>query len=108
MSLRVGIVGATGLVGEELLRVLEERRFPVSGLVPMASARSAGRLVRFHGEQIPVEETSLARLKECDVVFLSAGASVNKHVPLRIGDVFDEQSDIEVHRVAMEIGTRVK
>jgi len=78
MSLRVGIVGATGAVGEELLQVMEQRRFPVGELVPTASARSSGRVVRFQGRDWPVRPLDRAALRECDVVFLSAGAAVSR------------------------------
>src|SRR5688572_28389679 len=78
MSLRVGIVGATGAVGEELLRVLEERRFPVRELLPMASERSDGRAVTFRGEPVKVQRLDVPALKECDVVFLSAGATLSR------------------------------
>ena len=78
MSLRVAIVGATGAVGEELLRILEERRFPVGELLPMASERSAGRFVALGGRQIPVVALDVEALKRCDVAFLSAGASVSR------------------------------
>ena len=50
----VAIVGATGAVGEVLLRVLEERRFPVRELRPLASARSTGASVRFAGRSVEV------------------------------------------------------
>lgn len=78
MSLRVAIVGATGAVGEELLRILAERRFPVGELLPMASERSAGRSVSFAGRQIPVVALDVETLKRCDVAFLSAGASISR------------------------------
>jgi aspartate-semialdehyde dehydrogenase len=78
MSLRVAIVGATGAVGEELLRILEERRFPVGELLPMASERSAGRFVTLAGRQVPVVALDVEALKRCDVAFLSAGASVSR------------------------------
>jgi len=78
VSLRVAIVGATGAVGEELLRVLEERRFPVGELLPMASERSDGRAVAFRGGELPVRRLDVAALRACDVVFLSAGASVSR------------------------------
>ena len=54
MSYRVGILGATGAVGSTLLEVLAERDFPVSELVPLASARSAGKRVRFAGDEVEV------------------------------------------------------
>jgi aspartate-semialdehyde dehydrogenase len=50
----VGVVGATGAVGREMLRLLEERNFPVASLLPIASERSAGKTVPFRGEDIPV------------------------------------------------------
>jgi len=78
MSVRVGIVGATGAVGEELLAVMEQRRFPVGELLPMASERSAGRSVTFRGASLPVRPLDRAALKECDVVFLSAGATLSR------------------------------
>jgi aspartate-semialdehyde dehydrogenase len=78
MSLRVAIVGATGAVGEELLRILEERRFPVGELLPMASERSAGRSVTLAGRRIPVVALDVEALKRCDVAFLSAGASISR------------------------------
>ena len=54
-SLNVAIVGATGMVGRELLRVLEQRRFPIAGLRLLASARSAGSLMRFDGREYTVQ-----------------------------------------------------
>jgi aspartate-semialdehyde dehydrogenase len=80
MSLRVAIVGATGAVGEELLRVLEQRRFPVGELLPMASERSAGRSVEFRGKRVAVVPLDVETLKSCDVAFLSAGASVSRRI----------------------------
>jgi aspartate-semialdehyde dehydrogenase len=78
MNLRVAIVGATGAVGEELLRIFEERRFPVGELLPMASERSAGRFVTLNGRRIAVLPLDVETLKQCDVAFLSAGASVSR------------------------------
>jgi aspartate-semialdehyde dehydrogenase len=77
-GLKVAIVGATGAVGEELLRVLEERRFPVGELLPMASERSDGRSLDFRGARVPVRRLDVDALKTCDVVFLSAGASLSR------------------------------
>ncbi len=77
-GLKVGIVGATGAVGEELLRVMEERRFPVGELIPAASERSDGRVVTFRGATVKVVKVDVAALRACDVVFLSAGASVSR------------------------------
>ena len=53
-ELNVGVLGATGAVGQEMLKILAERDFPVKSLRPLASARSAGRMVSFKGEQVPI------------------------------------------------------
>ena len=52
----VAILGATGVVGRQMLQCLEERDFPVSELVPLASARSAGKTVTFRGEEVVIRE----------------------------------------------------
>src|SRR5262245_4098091 len=76
MGLKVAVVGATGAVGVEMLRILEERAFPVDGLVPLASARSAGRSVAFHGTDVTIGELSVDALRGVDVSLSAAGASV--------------------------------
>src|SRR5262245_41134962 len=70
----VAIAGATGAVGEEFLRVLEQRRFPVRRLVALASSRSAGKSVRFAGDDVPVADLSSFDFRGVDVAFFSAGA----------------------------------
>ena len=52
----VAILGATGAVGQEMMKILEERDFPVGKLIPLASARSAGKALTFKGEQITIQE----------------------------------------------------
>lgn len=54
----VAILGATGAVGQEMLKVLEEYKVPVGKLLPLASAKSAGGTVKFHGEDVPIEEAT--------------------------------------------------
>lgn len=71
----VAVVGATGAVGKEFLRLLEERNFPVSSLKLLASARSEGQVLRFRGEPHTVERLTDRSFQECDLAFLSAGAS---------------------------------
>lgn len=51
---RVAILGATGAVGQEMIRILQERNFPVGELIPLASARSVGKCVTFRGENVPI------------------------------------------------------
>lgn len=76
----VGIVGVTGAVGEELLRILEERNFPVKKLVPLASMRSVGDMVEFKDQKIKVLETTDSVFKDegIEIAFFSAGGSVSE------------------------------
>jgi aspartate-semialdehyde dehydrogenase len=76
MGLRVAVVGATGAVGTEMLRILESRAFPVDELVPLSSARSAGRTIPFAGRDVTVRELSLDALRGVDLSLSAAGASV--------------------------------
>jgi aspartate-semialdehyde dehydrogenase len=71
----VAVAGATGAVGEVMLRVLEERKFPVRQLKPLASARSVGKTVTFGGEEIKVEELTTTSFAGVDIALFSAGAS---------------------------------
>jgi len=75
---RVAIAGATGAVGVEFLRCLEERNFPISELRLLASARSAGKTMRFRGRDIAVEELTENSFRDIDVAFFSAGGSISK------------------------------
>ena len=76
--MRVAVVGATGAVGREMTRILEERSFPVTGFIPLASSRSAGRLVEFAGEQIEVRELTPDSIAEAEIALVSAGGSVSR------------------------------
>ncbi|MEE8556853.1 MAG: aspartate-semialdehyde dehydrogenase [Myxococcota bacterium] len=76
----VAIVGATGAVGEVLLRVLEERAFPVRELRPLASERSAGKAVRFRGEDLPVRPAEPAAFDGVDFAFFAATGSLSKEL----------------------------
>jgi aspartate-semialdehyde dehydrogenase len=80
---RVAIAGATGAVGVEFLRCLEERNFPISELRLLASARSAGKTMRFRGRDIAVAELTENSFQDIDVAFFSAGGSISrKYGPL--------------------------
>ena len=76
--MKVAVVGATGLVGSKMLQVLEERNFPVSELLPVASARSVGKLIQFRGESYPIVSMADAIAERPDVAIFSAGGSVSK------------------------------
>jgi aspartate-semialdehyde dehydrogenase len=73
--MKVAVLGATGAVGRTMLRVLEQRRFPVAELVLLASARSAGTAIPWGGREWPVDEVSSAGFAGCDIALFSAGAS---------------------------------
>jgi aspartate-semialdehyde dehydrogenase len=77
--MRVAIVGVSGAVGQEFLRVLDERNFPMDEPVLFGSARSAGRVYTFKGKQITVKELKHNDdFKGIDIAFTSAGASTSK------------------------------
>jgi aspartate-semialdehyde dehydrogenase len=74
----VGIVGATGAVGQELVRLLHERHFPLRELRLFASARSAGKVVTYAGRSFRVEEAKVGAFVGVDVAFFAAGGSVTR------------------------------
>ncbi len=74
----VAVIGATGAVGRAMTSILEERAFPVDRFVPLASARSTGRLVTFRGDEQEVRELAVDALAGVDVAFVSAGAPTSK------------------------------
>jgi len=79
----IAVVGATGAVGAELLRVIERRNFSVASLRAIGSARSGGKSVRFHNDSIPVEELTHRSFDKIDVAFFSAGGEISrKYVPI--------------------------
>jgi len=76
----VAVVGASGAVGEEILRVLEEIDFPLNKLVPLASSRSAGNTVEFKGKEIVIKELTetVFEEEEIDIALFSAGGSISE------------------------------
>ncbi|GAB4132670.1 MAG: aspartate-semialdehyde dehydrogenase [Cyanobacteria bacterium J069] len=77
-SYRVAILGATGAVGTELLSLLDERHFPISELRLLASSRSAGQVMTFQGQSIPVEVVGDRSFENIDIVLASAGGATSK------------------------------
>ena len=77
-SITVGIVGATGAVGQELLALLHDRKFPLASLRLFASARSVGKVVEYGGKKYTVEEAKLGAFAGVDVAFFAAGGSVTR------------------------------
>ncbi len=83
----VAVVGASGAVGEEILRVLEEIDFPLNKLVPMASSRSAGNTVEFNGKEIVIKELTetIFEEEEIHIALFSAGGSISaKYAPFAV------------------------
>lgn len=73
----VAVVGATGLVGETMMQILEERDFPVGTVYPLASPRSAGRTVKFRGDTLDVAVLDDFDFEQVQLAFFSAGGSVS-------------------------------
>jgi aspartate-semialdehyde dehydrogenase len=74
----VAILGATGAVGQELIDLLAERRFPVAELIPLASPRSAGSHLQWQGRQLTVQPVEAASFAGIDLVLASAGGSTSR------------------------------
>ncbi len=108
---RVAVIGATGAVGSALLRIMEERRFPVEELRLCASERSWGRKLAFDGREAMVERATPELLGEVDIVFIAAGSGVSREVAPRAVErgafVVDKSSafrmDPDVPLVAPEV-----
>ncbi len=78
MTYTVAVVGATGAVGQQMIKFLEKKNFPVGKLVPLASARSAGGTVSFRGELITILEATPDAFAGVDIALFSAGGGVSK------------------------------
>ncbi|TAJ07509.1 MAG: aspartate-semialdehyde dehydrogenase [Nitrospirae bacterium] len=82
---QVAVVGATGAVGAEMIQVLEERKFPVESLHALASSRSAGGTVSFHGSDVTVAELTKDSFAGIDIALFSAGSDVSKeYAPIAV------------------------
>jgi aspartate-semialdehyde dehydrogenase len=81
----VAVLGATGAVGREFLRIAEHRDFPIRSLRLLASARSAGSHMQFRGEDLRVEETNDGSFRDVDLAFISATTEASRHyAPLAV------------------------
>ncbi len=81
----VAIVGVTGAVGETILSLLQERKFPVGKLYPLASARSVGKTVLFKNKNLNVEDLATFDFSQVDIALFSAGGSVSKqYAPIAV------------------------
>ena len=91
----VGVLGATGAVGQEMMRLLEERNFPVGKLVPLASKRSAGKTLKFRGEDVVIQEACDSAFEGIDIVLGAAENDIaEKFAPaiVKAGAVFVDNS----------------
>ncbi|MEO0472441.1 MAG: aspartate-semialdehyde dehydrogenase [Bacteroidota bacterium] len=85
--MKVAVVGATGLVGTEMLRVLEEMNFPLTELIPVASARSVGKQVSYQGKDYTVVGMEEGIAARPDIAIFSAGGSTSKEFAPRFAEV---------------------
>ena len=91
----VAVLGATGAVGQEMIKILQERDFPVGKLVPLASARSAGKTLQFKGEDVVIQEACDEAFKGVDIVLGAAENDIaQKFAPAIVaaGAVFVDNS----------------
>jgi aspartate-semialdehyde dehydrogenase len=110
-SYKVAMVGATGAVGETLISILIERKFPVGEFVPLASARSAGEKISYGARQIEVRDLAKYDFAGVDIAFFSAGGSVSReHAPraaaagaVVIDNTSEYRNDADVPLVISEV-----
>ena len=91
----VAILGATGAVGQEMMKILEERNFPVGKLIPLASARSAGKTLLFKGEEVTIQEACDSAFEGVDIVLGAAENPIAKQFApaiVKAGAVFVDNS----------------
>jgi aspartate-semialdehyde dehydrogenase len=87
LDMKVAVIGATGLVGNKMLQILQERKFPVSLLIPVASERSAGKRVRFRDEEWTVITPENALLLQPDLALFSAGGKASLEWAPRFAEI---------------------
>ncbi len=111
MSFKIAIAGATGNVGREMLNILEERNFPASEIIPLASSRSVGREVAYGDKMLKVQNLENYDFSDTDICLMSAGGNVSKKMSPKIASkgcvVIDNSSawryDIEVPLIVPEV-----
>ena len=106
--MKVAVVGATGLVGTRMLEVLAERNFPVTELLPVASARSVGRKITFRGKEWSVVSAEDAIAAKPDVALFSAGAAASRELAPKFAEagcrVLEDGPDQETRRAGDKRG----
>jgi aspartate-semialdehyde dehydrogenase len=84
--MKVAVVGATGLVGTVMLKVLEERNFPLTELIPVASEKSVGKLIKFKGKEYPIVSIDTAIGLAPEIAIFSAGGSTSLEAAPRFAE----------------------
>ena len=85
--MKIALVGATGLVGSKMLEILEERHFPVTELLPVASERSVGKLIDFKGQKVAVISAADAITAKPAIALFSAGGETSKALAEKFAEV---------------------
>ena len=85
--MKVALVGASGLVGQKMLEVLEERKFKITELIPVASERSVGKKVKFNGSDYTIVSMDDAIAAKPDIALFSAGGSVSLEFAPKFAEV---------------------
>ncbi|MDP2919807.1 MAG: aspartate-semialdehyde dehydrogenase [Dehalococcoidia bacterium] len=94
---RVAIVGVTGIVGQEIVKILEQRNFPLSDLHLLATDGTGGKKLYFKHRELPVTETGHDSFNGMDIAFFSAGGNISRHlvpIAIRAGAVVIDNTDI--------------
>lgn len=86
MKYKIAVVGATGLVGQVMLKVLEEGHFPVSQLIPVASSKSVGKKITFQDEELEVQSIAYALEQKPHIAIFSAGGKLSKEYAPKFAD----------------------
>lgn len=77
---KVAVVGATGAVGQKIIQYLEEEPFQIEAIKPLSSKRSAGKTMKFKGEEVTIEEATPDSFNDIDIAFFSAGGSISERL----------------------------
>lgn len=80
MSYNVGVLGASGLVGQEIIKILKERNFPLKDIKLFASERSAGKIVNFKDKKIEIEKLTVEAATNCDILLSSMPSGISKEI----------------------------
>ena len=84
MGYTVAVVGATGAVGAQMIKMLEESTLPIDKIRYLASARSAGKVLQFKGQDVTIEETTEEAFEGVDIALFSAGGSTSANTHLML------------------------